>query len=311
MLLITHIRGVLIFILMLTIPVLTSAQKVPSRPLSNPVYSPIVINPAFVGSKDFTNISLTSKVLKSPENQLFNIHKRLTTADGNYSKFGVGTYLFQEQLDLSRNAGIAATGAYHISLDKASIHTLSVGTSLKGIMNIPEKGEEAPEDSAGNVFNPNIDFGIYYYGPSAFAGISVTSLLGTMETEEVTVDSDAYIPREYHLYGGYKFVISRSSSIVLEPSLLVSLDDSTLSEPHKHLTPYLKLYLDNFYIGTYYKSIDEVALFFQYQFPRLYTGVFLEFPRVGFLNDENIIFEVILGIKLVRGGDQLLQYRHW
>ena len=92
---------------------------------------------------------------------------------------------------------------------------------------------------------------------------------------------------------------------------MVSVNDSTLSEPHKHLVPYLKVYLQNFYIGTYMKSTDIFALFFQYQFPRFYTGVFLEFPRVGFLNNDNIIFEVSLGINLGQGGDKFLQYRHW
>jgi hypothetical protein len=125
------------------------------------------------------------------------------------------------------------------------------------------------------------------------------------------MDHEAHIPREYHLYGGYKFLLSRENSVVLEPSLLVSLNDTTFSELHKHLVPYLKLYLQNFYIGTYMKSLDTFALFFQYQFPRFYTGIFLEFPRVGFLNEDNIIFEISLGVNLDRGDQRFLQFRHW
>ncbi len=70
----------------------------------------------------------------------------------------------------------------------------------------------------------------------------------------------------------------KETGIVLEPSLLVSLNDSTISEPHKHLIPYLKIYMQNFYVGTYLRSLDILALFFQYQFPKFYTGVLLEFP---------------------------------
>jgi hypothetical protein len=119
------------------------------------------------------------------------------------------------------------------------------------------------------------------------------------------------VDREYHLYGGYKFMVSKALGIVIEPSLLVTLNDSTISEPHKHLVPYLKIYLQNFYLGTYLKDLDIFALFFQYQFPKFYTGVFLEFPRVGFLNDDNIIFELSLGVNLGKKGQPFLRYRHW
>ena len=107
---------------------------------------------------------------------------------------------------------------------------IAVGTSLKGFLNIPKSNGEASEDTVSSKFNPNMDFGVYYYGPSAFAGLSITSLFGTKITNEVTIESDAYIQREYHLHGGYKFLLSRNNAIVLEPSLLVSLNDSTFSE---------------------------------------------------------------------------------
>jgi type IX secretion system PorP/SprF family membrane protein len=286
-------------------------QGVPSLPLSNPVYNPIVLNPAFVGSKDFTNISLTSKVLKSPDSQVLSLHKRMVGSRGTYLKFGIGTYLFQEQLENSWNSGIAMAGSYHYALDKESIHNIAAGATLKGIFNIPGKNDEVSPDTTSSSFSPNMDLGIYYYGPTAFAGLSVTSLLGTSLSDGMTVESEAYVPREYHFYGGYKFILSRKNSIVLEPSVLLSLNDSTLSEPQNFIIPYLKLYLQNFYIGSYFKSLDQLALFFQYQFPRFYTGVFLEFPRIGFLNDENIIFEMVLGINLGGSGHNFLKYRHW
>jgi len=288
-----------------------TAQDVPSQPLSVPVYHPMVLNPAFVGSKDFTNISLTSKVLKSPNNQIINMHQRLASSNDFFSNIGIGGYAFQEQLDDFWNTGMAVAVSYHFALDDASVHNLAVGTSLKGFLNIPKGSEETPGDTLNNSFNPNMDFGVYYYGPTAFAGLSVTTLFGTKLDTELTVESDAYIPREYHFYGGYKFLLSRNNSIVLEPSLLMSLNDSTLSEPQKHLVPYIKVYLQNFYVGTYFKSLDIFALFFQYQFPHFYTGIFLEFPRVGFLNNDNIIFEVSLGVNLGQGGHKFLQYRQW
>ncbi len=297
--------------LVLVINLALSAQSVPSNPLSIPVYHPMVLNPAFAGSKDYTNITLTSKIYNNLGNQIINFHQRMTTPYGFFSNIGIGGYLFQEQLDQSWNTGVAVTGAYHFAVDEDNVHNIAIGTSLKGFLNVPKSNGEASGDTASSKLNPNMDIGVYYYGPSAFGGLSVTSIFGTKITDEVSIDSDAYIQREYHLHGGYKFLLNRNNAIVLEPSLLVSLNDSTFSEPHKHLVPYLKVYLQNFYVGTYLKSTDIFALFFQYQFPRFYTGVFLEFPRIGFLNNDNIIFEISMGVNLGHEGPRFLQYRHW
>jgi type IX secretion system PorP/SprF family membrane protein len=284
-------------------------QDVPSKPLSIPVYHPMLINPAFVGSKDFTNISFTTKALKYPDSQVLSIHKRLANAEGDYTPLGLGAYAFHEQLDQSWNTGLAVSGSYHVAVDDEHLHNISVGVTAKGILLVPKKGDESISDTSTSILRPNMDLGIYYYGPHAFGGISVTTLFDTKKGD--TLSSYSHIDREYHLYGGYKFVLSKAHGIVLEPSLLVSLNDSTLSEPHKHLVPYLKLYVQNVYIGTYLKDFDIFALFFQYQFPKLYAGVFLEFPRIGYLNDDNIIFEVSVGVNLGTGGAPHLQYGHW
>ena len=300
----------LILVLGVLFNISLSAQDVPSRPLSIPVYHPMVLNPAFAGSKDFTNISFTSKVFKNPNHQIFTMHQRLVSSDGYYSKIGIGGYTFLEQMNQSWNTGLALAGSYHFALDESNVHNISLGASLKGLFNIPKSSEEGG-DSLSTTFNPNMDFGVYYYGPNAFAGLSVTSLFGTGDSKEIPLESEAYVSREYHFQGGYKFLLNRNLGIVLEPSLLVSLNDSTISETHKHIVPYLKLYLQNFYIGTYVESLDIFALFFQYQFPRFYTGMFLEFPRQEYLNDNNIIFELSLGINLGKEGQRFQQYRHW
>jgi len=285
-------------------------QSVPSKLKSIPVYHTMVLNPAFVGSKDFTNISLTSRALTSPNSQILNMHKRLSSTGGGFSSFGFGFYAFQEQFDNSWNSGLAMAGSYHYALDDKNLHNLSVGASFKGIFAIPKESAESMPDSLSSKFRPNMDFGVYYYGPHWFAGLSSTNLFGTNIDGDSTLSYSDF-ERHYHLHGGYKFLVSKKLGIVIEPSILVSVSDETFSELHKNIVPYLKVYLKNFYLGTYMKDLDIFALFFQYQFPKFYTGVFLEFPRVGYLNDDNIIFEVSLGLNLGKGDPFFLKYRHW
>jgi type IX secretion system PorP/SprF family membrane protein len=285
-------------------------QGSPSKLLSLPVYHPMVLNPAFAGSKDFTSISLTTKASKWPDTQILNLNTRLYSPDGEFSHLGIGAYVFQEQFDLSWNTGLAVSGAYHFSLDRQKLHYISLGTTLKGILAVPKASAESPADSLSAKFRPNMDIGVYYYGPQAFGGIAVTTMFGTDTNGDSTLNYSNF-DRQYNFQLGYKFLISKRLGIVIEPSILATLDDETIGDPINNLVPYLKVYLNNFYVGSYLKDLDIFALFFQYQFPKFYAGVFLEFPTEGYLNDENIIFEVSMGMNLGRGNPTFNQHRHW
>lgn len=284
-------------------------QGAPSKLLSLPVYHPMVLNPGFAGSKDFTSISFTTKASKSPDTQILNFNSRLLSPDGQFSHLGVGAYAFQEQFNNSWNTGVALAGAYHFSLDRQKLNFLSLGATIKGVFAVP-KESATPSDSLSTKFRPNMDIGAYYYGPHVFAGISITTLFGTNTGGDSTLNYSDF-DRQYNFQLGYKFLISKKLGIVIEPSLLTTLDKNTSSEPLNQIVPYLKVYLNNFYIGSYLKDLDIFALFFQYQFPKFYTGVFLQFPRVGYLNDENIIFEVSAGMNIGKGSPTFTQHRHW
>lgn len=289
------------------------AQMVPANPSSFTVYSPFLVNPAISGSKDFSNINLIARVNGSPGAQMATYTGRLPgkTSDGvkTHTGFGLGGFFYNDEFVLSRNLGFGVSGAYHISLDQQKLSNLAIGAAFRGHYNlVSDEGESTTGRS--NSFTPNVDAGLYYYGPSAFAGISSTNLLGTSDST-LAYGDEAYIPREYNFYGGYKFLLSRKNGIVLEPSLLISLNDSTLSEIGQHITPYLKLYMQNFYVGTYFEDFDHLAFFFQYQFPLFYSGVMVEFPRQGFLTSDNIIIELCLGINLGLDKDTFRKSRHW
>lgn len=297
---------------------LLAGQQSPAKPFSYPLSSQILINPAIAGSKDFTNINMIIRANGTPGAQMITYNSRLAGKPGDpvfmggnaFSNFGLGGFVYQEAFDLSRNIGFGIAGAYHISLGENKLSALSIGLAARGTYNTPtDEGESA--NGTASLFTPNVDFGIYYYGPTGFAGISGTNLLGMGSDTTLVYGDDAFISRAYNLYGGYKFVLSRKKSIVLEPSLLVSLNDSTFSEAGEHITPYLKLYMQNFYVGTYFKDVDHLALFMQYQFPWFYTGLFVEFPRQGFLTDDNIILELTLGVNLSKSKQAFYEQRHW
>jgi len=304
------IKFTICFIELFLFTVLTG-QQTPSKPYSNPIFSPIVINPAIIGSKDYTNINLISRLSGKPTAQSLSIHTRLAKQDG-FTNFGIGGFIFHDRLVNSSNIGLNVGGAYHIPIGKNSLSNISIGLAIKGIYNFPiENAEAITIDSTDGILTPNFDFGVYYYGPTAFIGLSVINGLENIFDNDIIEQDECYTPREYNLYGGYKFLLSRKFSIVLEPSVLLNVQDETLSKFYEHITPYLKLYIQNGYIGTYYKDIDHLAVFFQYEFPRIIAGMFFEAPRKEFLSSQNIIIEGSLGINLSKEKTMFPRYRHW
>ena len=124
----------------------------------------------------------------------------------SYTGIGVGGQIFHESYDRSDNIGIKVSGAYHMKLDENSLSYFSIGASLSGLYSLYDTATIVDPDASVKLektFNPNLDIGLFFYGPNLYAGISSTNVL----SNEQTLDSLAgYVPerRQYHLIGGYK-----------------------------------------------------------------------------------------------------------
>jgi len=104
------------------------------------------------------------------------------------------------------------------------------------------------------------------------------------------------VSRQYFFLAGYKFVLSRSLNIVLEPSLIVNFDDSLKIDSKESYNPMLKLYMDAFCIGGYLHNYNNLTFFFQYKFPKLYLGTLVDFPRNVPFYKRDLTIEVGVGI---------------
>lgn len=284
---------------------LLPAQQIPSKPSSYPVFIPLVLNPGIAGSKDFSRVELVSRVNGSQGAQMLSYHMRLqntgvagTTGATAYSNFGVGGYLFHDRLGSSRNLGAGVSGAYHVPLGRAKVSGISIGLSLHALYNMGMENGETNQPNT-NTLDPNADLGIFYYGPRGFIGISSLNLLSLAADSVPVISNELSIPNEHLLFGGFRMVLSREKEIVLEPSVIVNLNDSVFNDIEGNVTPILKLYVQNACFGTYFRSFDELAFFLQYQFPRFYTGVNAVFPRNEMLiSNDQLTIEVAFGLNL-------------
>jgi type IX secretion system PorP/SprF family membrane protein len=298
-------------------------QQTPLDPVSYRIFSPFILNPAIAGSKDFTSVDFISGWQGKSNSQIISVNSRLTKKGSGYfmspgtKKFtdlGVGGYVFNEKLSPSQNTGIGAICSYQIPLDKLSLSFVSFGFAVKGIFNIldsvtsADPGLSIPEKK---IFYPNLDFGVYFYGPKLFAGISATNLLGNPEDPDSSGVFRLPVSRQYFFITGYKIILSKSFDLVLEPSLILNSNGSLTQNMTYILKPMLKLYMQGFCIGTYFNNYNYIPFFLQYKYPRFYLGTFIEIPKNSpyFKKALNIEFTVGINYSTIKSSNY--KNYHW
>lgn len=282
----------------------TEAQQTPSNPISNLVFTPFIINPAITGSKDFMAIDFSASLQGEDYSQLLGGNTRIAKKGPRYfgapvaksfTNIGAGGALFNDQLGPSRNIGVSAASSYHIPLNDKKMSFISGGIAFKGIYNITDSIADAGVPRRES-FIPNGDAGVYFYSQNLYAGISATNLLGNMTDSLNMAIYNIPISRQYFLMAGYKIVLSRTLNIVIEPSLIINLDDSLNFDRKETYNPMLKLYMDAFCIGTYLHDYNNLTFFFQYKFPKLYIGTLVDFPRDVPFYKRDLTVEIAAGI---------------
>jgi type IX secretion system PorP/SprF family membrane protein len=280
-----------------------SGQNTPYNPISGRVFTPFTINPAAAGSKDFTALDLSATIQGEYYSQLLSGNSRIAKkgpryfgapVSKSYTRVGIGAALFNDVSGPSRNLGINIASAYHIPLNDKNLSFLSAGVALKGIYNMTDSLPD-PGAPSRNAFIPNVDAGIYLYGQKFHAGVSATNILGSMTDSTDMSIYNIPVSRQYFLIAGYKIVLSKSLNIILEPSIIVNIDDSLDFSNRNSYNPMLKLYMDAFCVGSYLHSYDNLTFFFQYKFPNFYLGTLVDFPRNVPFYKRDITVEIAAG----------------
>ena len=298
-------------------------QQVPQFPVSYRVFSPFIINPSIAGSKDFSSVDVIVGRHGKLNSQLICANSRLVKKGPAYfmsptykkfSNFGVGGYLFDENNSSTRNIGFGAMGSYQVPLDQRSLSFFSIGASVKGVYNIMDSmgsSDSLLGKPGKKIFYPNIDAGIYFYGPRLFAGLSATNLLGNPEDPDSLGVHRLLVDKRFNVIAGYKFVLNNSLDIVLEPSLLLDFTGYLDQKPSDYLKPMLKLYMQGFCIGTYFNNYDNIPFFFQFKYPKFYVGTFFELPRGTPFYKKDINIEITFGINFSVIRSREPEYYHW
>jgi type IX secretion system PorP/SprF family membrane protein len=291
-------------------------------PVSTWIFNPVSYNPAISGSKDYFSVDFISSTRNNINAQIIGGNARLTkkepeypgsTKYTKYTNFGIGGNLVNQTSDLNGTILFGLSGSYHLKMNENSLSFLSIGLSLNGIFNTLDSITQVdPEitETINQSFEPNVDFGIYYYSPAFYVGLSSTNILesgGQADSLEVVISES----RRYYFITGYKFLILRNPDLVIEPSVIISAADTTFKDILNNIHPKLTIYVENFCFGSYLYDWDKLSLFFQYNYPGFYLGGFVGIPLDSpyFISEPTIEFST--GINLSYRKSRPYKRYHW
>jgi type IX secretion system PorP/SprF family membrane protein len=313
----------IIFLVFFSFPDTVKCQQVPLVPVSYRIFDPFVFNPAITGNKDFSSLDIIAGWQGKSNSQIISENSRLLKKGTTYftspdikefSGIGLGGYLFNEENSKIHNTGVDIAFSYHIPVDKESLSFISIGASVKGVSSITKAITSTDPllnkaSVSSNFFNT--DLGIYFYGPNFFAGVSVTNLLGNPKGNDSLSLILLPVSRQYFFITGYKILISTPLNIVIEPSLIVNTDRVSHVKAPDIIKPVLKLYVQEFCLGTYFNNYSNISFFFQYRFPRFYIGSFFEIPKNTPYYQKKLNFEFAFGINFSKTKSNYHKYYHW
>lgn len=309
-------RTSLVIIYSLTFCVL-NGQQTPLNPISYWVFNPFIYNPAIAGSKDFLSVGFNAAFQGKANSQLFSGNTRITKTNSGYfsspditefKKAGIGGSVFNDYDGLSRNMGLSFSGSYQLSLNTRDLTFLSLGATVKGEYNTITS---ALTDTVRKTYYPNFDIGIYYYGPNFFAGISAVNILGSPWKPDTLGVYKVPVSKEYFFTAGYKFLLSKSFNIVLEPSVLILATDSTFSKIKNNINPIIRLYLEDFCFGTSFNADGKISFFSQFRYPRFYIGAYYELAKKTAYFKKTPLVEFTIGLNLQPDKSRLSNNSHW
>ena len=294
----------------------SEAQQTPLSSLSYWVFNPYLYNPAMIGSKDFLSIGINAAFQGESNSQLISGNKRITRTNSGYfsspditefKNTGIGASVFRDIIGSSKDYGLSVSGSYQLPMSTHQLSFLSFGVSLKAgnytRTSEPQKIEKK--------FFPNLDIGVYYYGTNFFSGISSTNLFGSPWGKDSLGVLNAPVSREYFFTSGFKILLSKPMNIVVEPSILISSTDSTFNRIKDNIRPIVKLYLDDFCLGTSFHNHGKVSFFIQYRYPQFYVGAFYELANKTAYYKNKPLVEFTLGLNLQSDKSRFANHSHW
>ena len=191
------------------------------------MFNQLVVNPAYSGSKEEMSLSIIKRyqwtgldgaprtLTVSAQSPLRNEHVAL------------GVYLYSDQIGADKDLGVVGSYAYRVRLGAGKLSLgLQAGLSQVStdwsIVTVHEVDDAVYTNRPKNNLKPDANFGLYYYTPSYYIGISSKHLMENQFGKVEHADgSSTYSTLTRHFYFMSGMAIPVSEKIVFKPSTLI------------------------------------------------------------------------------------------
>jgi type IX secretion system PorP/SprF family membrane protein len=232
------------------------------------MFNEAFINPAYTGSQDALSINGSYRnqwvgIEGAPITETFVAH-----APAFHKKIGIGITALNENIGVLKTTAGYLNFSYRVMMRKS---TLSFGL-LGGMQSVREDFSKVstimPEDqqflyNSPRVVSPNFGFGIYYYTPKFYAGISVPRLIQTRLSTDSSKVINAIDQRDFSYYLALGYVFSSNEDVVWKPSVMTKLIQGAPVQADFALTALLKKVL---WIGASYRTNKTLSGIVGFQF---------------------------------------------
>ncbi len=265
--------------------------------ISQYMFNPLLINPAYAGSKDY--IMATALYRKqwtgfegAPETEVATIHGPLKNKN-----FGLGLTILHDQIAVTNRTDVFAEFAYHMDLN--SKWRLGLGlqggfsaykfTTPSKVWNTDDPLYQTPPSS----LNPNFGLGAFLRTSNFYVGLSAPSLLDYDSTKSLNISSTNTFQstRHYFLTTGYAF--DGNPDLVIKPSILAKYVPDAPVEFDFNVNV---LFVQTFWLGASYRTNDAIVGIVEFQISKkLRIGYSYDFTTSDISKYSDGSHEVMIG----------------
>jgi len=219
--------------------------------LNQYIFNPMTINPAYVGTKQWTHVNMSYSALwvgykGAPSTQMLSIE------GAPLQTMGLGLQLINDQIGAQSQQGLFGSYSYILKLNEKL--KLSMGLAV-GVSNFMIDGTKLNPETIDddyiptnrkNTFRFDPKFGLFLYSQRFYVGLSITDMLGDLlhNPEKLNIAQ----ARHYYLTAGYVFDLGEN--VKLKPSFLLREDFK--AQTNMDVTAHV-LFKETFWIGATYR----------------------------------------------------------
>lgn len=301
------------------------------------LFNTLSVNPAYAGYKEDWYAQVAHRmqwigINDAPETTQISVDGLTNFLTKN---IGLGLQMTSDKLGAQSANSLYANYAYRIQLDNTDMSRLSFGLGVgvtqygTDVSKLQPVSANDPVLTTGidNVYIPDVRFGIYYYNPTFFIGLSAIDLFSAKKAGSIyswNTDSTVNIVRQCHYYIISGGLLGLTDYTKIRPSIMIRED---LKGPTNLDLSATFIFDNRFWVGASYRTavqlwkkdyskgqslnnVNAISGNFQFQVnERFRVGYSYDFALNGLSTYQKGTHELTLGVLLTRNFKRVLSPR--